>query len=154
VIEAALARGLTNPIRANAFVGALVHQISRDSALRITEAIRLGANFRSFQPSRLASYTLPVVDARQYKGLTGVLLPKRPQADRVVDRFLGRQPPAQPARGPDGPLTVSVLNALGTQGSPPGPPPPCSGPATGWRRSATRPAPAAAPPRSAMLPAA
>jgi LCP family protein required for cell wall assembly len=116
VIQAALAKGLANPVRANAFVGALVHEITKDSAFKLGEAIRLGAEFRSFKPSRLASYTLPVTDARDYKGLGSVLLPKRPDADRLVDRFLGRASPAAPAAGPDGVLTVSVLNGLGTKG--------------------------------------
>jgi polyisoprenyl-teichoic acid--peptidoglycan teichoic acid transferase len=114
VVKAALAKGLTNPVRANAFVGALVHEITKDSAFKVNEAIRLGANFRSFKPSRLATYTLPVVDAPGYRGLGDVLLPKRPDADRLVDRFLGRPAPVAPS--PAANLTVSVLNGLGTQG--------------------------------------
>jgi polyisoprenyl-teichoic acid--peptidoglycan teichoic acid transferase len=115
VIQAALSKGLANPIRANAFVGALVHEITKDSALKVGEAIRLAATFRSFRPSRLATYTLPVVDASDYRGLGAVLLPKRPDAERTVDRFLGRPPPATPA-APTGSLTVTILNGLGTQG--------------------------------------
>src|SRR5919108_1248196 len=46
--KAALAKGLTNPVRANAFVGSLVHQVTKDSALRVTEVIRTAAAFRSF----------------------------------------------------------------------------------------------------------
>ncbi len=113
VVKAALARGLTNPVRANAFVGALVHKITKDSAFKVNEAIRLGANFRSFKPSGLATYTLPVVDAVGYRGLGDALLPKRPDADRVIDQFLGRAAPAAPSAA--GSLTVSVLNGLGTQ---------------------------------------
>ena len=114
VIRAALSKGLANPVRANAFVGALAHEITKDSALQVGEAIRLAATFRSFRPSRLATYTLPVVDASDYRGLGAVLLPKRPDTERTIDRFLGR-PPAAPA-APSRSLTVTVLNGLGTQG--------------------------------------
>src|ERR671924_945720 len=60
LVETALAKGLTNPVRANAFIGSLVHEITKDSALKGRDVIRLAASFRSFKPSRLSSYTLPV----------------------------------------------------------------------------------------------
>src|SRR6266545_2271696 len=56
----ALALGLTNPVRANAFIGSLIHEVTKDSALKVRDVIRLAASFRSFKPSKLTSYTLPV----------------------------------------------------------------------------------------------
>jgi polyisoprenyl-teichoic acid--peptidoglycan teichoic acid transferase len=118
LLKTALAKGLTNPVRANAFVGSLVHEVTKDSALRVYEVIRTAAAFRSFSPSKLATYTLPVNVATNHP-LGDVLLLKQPDATAVVDRFLGREPttPATTAgaTAPAG-TQVSVLNGLGTAG--------------------------------------
>ena len=113
LVKAALDRGLTNPVRANAFVGSLVHEVTKDSALRVGDLIRTGAALRSFRPSQLATYTLPVTAATD-QPLGDVLRLKQPDAVGVVDRFLGRAPPAGPA--PSANTQVTVLNALGTSG--------------------------------------
>jgi hypothetical protein len=118
LLKAALDKGLTNPVRANAFVGSLVHEVTKDSALRVTEVIRTGAAFRSFSPSKLATYTLPVNVATEHP-LGDVLLLKQPDAGAVVDRFLGREttaPAATPGATAPASTQVSVLNALGTVG--------------------------------------
>ena len=114
LVRAALDKGLTNPVRANAFAGSLVHEVTKDSGLRVSEVIRTGAAFRSFRPSKLATYTLPVTVSSD-SPLGDVLQLKQPDAAGVVDRFLGRTPPpAAPA--PPADTRVTVLNALGTTG--------------------------------------
>ena len=113
--KAALDKGLTNPVRANAFVGSLVHEVTKDSALRAGDVIRTGAAFRSFSPSKLATHTLPVNVATGHP-LGDVLLLKQPDAQTVVDRFLGRAPPPAPGAAAPANLQVTVLNALGTSG--------------------------------------
>jgi LCP family protein required for cell wall assembly len=117
--KAALRKGLTNPVRANAFAGSLVHEVTKDSALRVNDVIRTAAAFRSFSPSKLATYTLPVTVSTTHP-LGDVLLLKQPDAERMVDRFLGRAPPpaASGDTGAAAPasLRVTVLNALGTSG--------------------------------------
>jgi LCP family protein required for cell wall assembly len=118
LLKTALAKGLTNPVRANAFVGSLVHEVTKDSALRVNEVIRTGAAFRSFSPSKLATYTLPVNVATDHP-LGDVLLLKQPEATAVVDRFLGREPTtpaATPGATAPASTQVSVLNGLGTAG--------------------------------------
>jgi len=118
LVKAALDKGLTNPVRANAFVGSLVHEVTKDSALRVSDVIRTGATFRSFSPSKLATYTLPVTVSTDHP-LGDVLLLKQPDAQTVVNSFLGRAPPTQePAPGATAPAStqVTVLNALGTTG--------------------------------------
>ena len=57
LVKAALDKGLTNPVRANAFVGSLVHEVTKDSGLRVSDVIRTGAAFRSFSPSKLPPTT-------------------------------------------------------------------------------------------------
>src|SRR5215218_3331286 len=116
--KAALDKGLTNPVRANAFVGSLVHEVTKDSALRVSDVIRTGAAFRSFSPSKLVTSTLPVTVATDHP-LGDVLLLKQPEAQTVVNSFLGHDPPTpQPAPGATAPAgtQVTVLNALGTTG--------------------------------------
>jgi LCP family protein required for cell wall assembly len=118
LVKAALDNGLTNPVRANAFVGSLVHEVTKDSALQVSDVIRTGAAFRSFSPSKLGTYTLPVTVAIDHP-LGDVLLLKQPDADTVVNRFLGRATPAPSATpGAAAPANtqVTVLNALGTSG--------------------------------------
>jgi LCP family protein required for cell wall assembly len=118
LVKAALDKGLTNPVRANAFVNSLVHEITKDSALRVSDVIRTGAAFRSLNPSKLASYTLPVTVSTDHP-LGDVLLLKQPDAAAVVDRFLGRAtttPSAPPGAAAPANTKVTVLNALGTAG--------------------------------------
>jgi polyisoprenyl-teichoic acid--peptidoglycan teichoic acid transferase len=115
LVEAALAKGLTNPVRANAFIGSLIHEITKDSALKVRDVIRLAASFRSFKPSRLSSSTLPVAEPSGKHPLGAVLVPKQPDAERTVDRFLGRTPQATTGK-PAGDAALTVLNALGTNG--------------------------------------
>jgi LCP family protein required for cell wall assembly len=117
--KAAVDKGLTNPVRANAFVGSLVHEVTKDSGLRVSDVIGIGAAFRSFRPSNLATYTLPVTVATDHP-LGDVLLLEQPEAATVVDRFLGRAPAPAPGAtaGAGAPANthVTVLNALGTNG--------------------------------------
>ena len=115
LVEAALAKGLTNPVRANAFIGSLIHEVTKDSALKVRDVIRLAASFRSFKPSKLTSYTLPVAVPSGDHPLGDILVPKQPDAERTVDRFLGRAPSATTGKAA-GDTTLTVLNALGTDG--------------------------------------
>jgi LCP family protein required for cell wall assembly len=118
LLKGAIDKGLTNPVRANAFVGSLVHEVTKDSALKVNDAIRTGAAFRSFSPSRLASYTLPVNVVTDHP-LGDVLVLKQPDATGVVDRFLGRAsttPGVVPGAVAPSSVQVTVLNALGTAG--------------------------------------
>jgi polyisoprenyl-teichoic acid--peptidoglycan teichoic acid transferase len=113
LVKAALDKGLTNPVRANAFVGSLVHEVTKDKSMRVNEVIRTGAAFRSFRPSELATYTIPVTVSTDHP-LGDVLLLKQPDAQSMVDRFLGRT--VAPAPAPAANTQVSILNALGTTG--------------------------------------
>jgi polyisoprenyl-teichoic acid--peptidoglycan teichoic acid transferase len=115
LVKAALDKGLTNPVRANAFVGSLVHEVTKDSGLRVSDVIRTGTAFRSFSPSKLATYTLPVTVSTDHP-LGDVLLLKQPDATAVVDRFLGRAPAPAPGAPAPANTQVTILNALGTTG--------------------------------------
>ncbi|HZD00391.1 MAG TPA: LCP family protein [Actinomycetes bacterium] len=123
VLRKALATGLTNPIRANGFIGAIVHDLTKDKGLDIGEVVRLGARFRSFKPSDLEAFTMPTQPLMQGETYRGEVL-KLPAAQRVVARFLGVPDPTatqagRPSTGPSkatAPTQVHIRNAIGVQG--------------------------------------
>jgi LCP family protein required for cell wall assembly len=103
----ALGTGLANPLRANAFAGSLAHSLTRDKDLSIGQVARLAGEFRSFNPSKLASQTIPTTvgvhhgDTVLRPGDPGfgqawrdpanweqILLPKQPDVRRALDTFL------------------------------------------------------------------
>jgi LCP family protein required for cell wall assembly len=128
VLQKALASGLTNPVRANAFIGAVVHDLTKDKGLSIADSVRLGARFRSFRPSDMETFTMPtqpLMDGRVYRGE----VIRQPAAQQVVAKFLGLPDPtvAQPggagaaagagvASKPTVATLVHVRNAIGVQG--------------------------------------
>jgi polyisoprenyl-teichoic acid--peptidoglycan teichoic acid transferase len=90
MLDTAIARGLTNPLRANAFIGAVVGHLTRDRGLTVGEAVGLARQFHSFDPGRLQTTAPPTVAVNHYQGFGDVLLLKQPDARRVIARFLGR----------------------------------------------------------------
>jgi LCP family protein required for cell wall assembly len=103
----ALGRNLANPVRANALVGSVVHSLTKDDALTIRRSVALARQFRSFDPSRLTTLTLPVDRAVQHNrvvrragqpgfdaglraGWEQVLLARQPDTRTTVARFLAR----------------------------------------------------------------
>jgi polyisoprenyl-teichoic acid--peptidoglycan teichoic acid transferase len=103
----ALGKGLANPLRANAFADSLAHSLTRDKGLSIGLVARLAGEFRSFNPSKLASQTIPTTvgvhqgDTVLRPGDPGfdqawqdpahweqILLPKQSETRRAVAQFL------------------------------------------------------------------
>jgi LCP family protein required for cell wall assembly len=117
----AAGRGLANPLRANALVGSVVRSLTKDDGLTIRRAVTLARQFRSFDPARLTTMTLPVERAVQHAGVVyaagdpgfdqglhhgweQVLLPKQPGAGAAVARLLAR--PTRPT--PPAPVTTTT----------------------------------------------
>jgi LCP family protein required for cell wall assembly len=112
----ALHKGLANPLRANRFIGSLVHNLTKDDGLSIGEATRLAGDFRSFDPAELGGQTIPTMVA-VHQGTTvlrpgdpgfqqafqdsahweQVLLPRQAETVRAVAQFLGEAPPTTTA---------------------------------------------------------
>jgi polyisoprenyl-teichoic acid--peptidoglycan teichoic acid transferase len=116
VLKTALAKGLTNPIRANRFIGAVVGHLTKDSGLTEADAVGLARQFRGFDPAQLGDQTIPIVVANNYQGLGDVLLLKQPDADRAIAKFLDRPVPTSTTPSTAQNVTVRVQNATGTQG--------------------------------------
>jgi polyisoprenyl-teichoic acid--peptidoglycan teichoic acid transferase len=92
----ALRRGLTDPLRANAVVGAVASHLTRDDTFTVGQAVRLAGQFRALRPGALVGLTIPTVPARLRNG-EQVLLPAQPATRQTVARFLGRPGPAHPS---------------------------------------------------------
>jgi LCP family protein required for cell wall assembly len=107
----AIAKGLTNPIRANAFIGAVVHDITKDSGLKISDVVRLAQLFRSFNPSAMPAYTLPTGNATD-AALGSIQMIKLPDAQQVVNQFLGL--PTSPSGGTAAAGNPATPGAAGT----------------------------------------
>jgi LCP family protein required for cell wall assembly len=115
VLRTAISKGLTNPVRANRFIGAVVGHLTKDSGLTEADAVGLARQFRGFDPDRLGDLTLPTVVANNYQGFGDVLLLQQPAADRVIARFLDRTTPST-TLAPASHVTVQVHNASGVSG--------------------------------------
>jgi LCP family protein required for cell wall assembly len=116
----AVGRDLANPIRANALVGSVVRSLTRDDRLSIRRAATLARQFRSFDPARMTTLTLPVERAVQRDGVVHragepgfepglrqgweqVLLPRQPDAGAALAKLLSH--PSRPA--PRAPATTA-----------------------------------------------
>jgi LCP family protein required for cell wall assembly len=91
----ALRRGLTNPLRANAVLGAVARHLTRDDTLSVGQAVRLAGQFRALRPGTVVGLTIPTEPGvRQGEQ---VLLPVQPATRQTVARFLGRSTPPHPS---------------------------------------------------------
>jgi LCP family protein required for cell wall assembly len=114
----ALGRDLANPLRANALVRSVVRSLTKDDRLTMGRSVTLARQFRSFDPARLATLTLPVDRAVERAGVIHrdgqpgfeeglrqgwqqVLLPRQPEAQATVAKLLSRPArPSPPAKVP------------------------------------------------------
>ncbi|MET0477950.1 MAG: LCP family protein [Actinomycetota bacterium] len=141
----AVGRNLANPIRANALVGSVVRSLTKDDQLTIRRSVALARQFRSFDPARLTTLTLPVDRAVQRDGVVRragqpgfeqglshgweqVLLARQPDARATVAKLLARPtrpaprtpttiaPPRPGARVAPAAVSVTVRNATSRQG--------------------------------------
>ncbi len=137
----ALGKGLANPLRANALADSLVHSLTRDKGLSISQMVRLAGEFRSFDPGKLASQTIPTTVA-VHQGATvlrqgdpgfeqawtdtahweQILLPRQPDTRRAVASFLGEREPTTTQPGSTGKPKASpstVRAGASTSSAPP-----------------------------------
>jgi len=92
------AKGLTNPIQANAVLGNLVQQVTIDTGFSIGTMLHVLRRYRGLDPDTVPELTLPVtlVPSGNYRydgGSYGsVVFPTEPADEQVIDQFLGRSP--------------------------------------------------------------
>ncbi len=116
VLKTGIAKGLTNPLRANQFLGAVVHSLTIDTGLSVGSAVSLVRQFRGFDPNQLGNVTLPTTVANHYQSFGDVLLLKQPDAGRAIASFLGQAQPttSAPAPAPSTATQVSIRVLNGT----------------------------------------
>lgn len=110
-----------NPVRLNSIISSAVPNVKIDDAFSTKDILRLAARFRSLEPDAVEMLPLPTVGVRE-RG-AAVLKLKQPEAGEIIDRLVGRAPPApdpaQAAAPPKvlpGSVRVRVLNGTGADG--------------------------------------
>lgn len=111
VIQAIAARAKSsyNPFTLNAFLGAVVHDVTVDKGMGFGTMFALATKYHAFSPSSLKSYTLPTV-AQASSRAGDVEVVSQPQAAQVLTQFLGAAP---------GTVTTPPVNAYGAPVPPP-----------------------------------
>jgi LCP family protein required for cell wall assembly len=116
LVHTAKTKGLDDPIRAQALLGSLVHEVKLDSQFGLGEMLDLLRRYRSVNPDQIPAVTLPitVVGGYRYQGGSygDVDMPAQPEDTSVIDSFLG----AAPAVAPPNSVTVDVSDISGTSG--------------------------------------
>jgi LCP family protein required for cell wall assembly len=118
VLKKAVGTGLTNPIALNNLISTGVHYLTVDNHLSTSDMVTLAKRFKSLSPDAVDNYTLPTTPANV--GGAAVLLLKQPDAQQLVDTFLGNVPAtggqtARPNVLP-GSVRIRVLNGAGVSG--------------------------------------
>jgi len=108
-------KGLNNPLRAEAVLSRVVHDITIDSGLSESDMLGLGTEYRNIDPSKVPTLTLPVTVVSNYSFAGGtygdVDFPSQPQDAQVIAQFLGAPAPA-PAAG----ASIDVQDISGVAG--------------------------------------
>jgi polyisoprenyl-teichoic acid--peptidoglycan teichoic acid transferase len=93
IIEAVIdkAKSSYNPLKINAFLGSLVHDITKDDAMSTGMLISLAQRFHAFSGSELQTSTLPTLGASSdVAGSVEVV--QEPAAAEMITQFLGTTP--------------------------------------------------------------
>jgi LCP family protein required for cell wall assembly len=93
IIEAVIdkAKSSYNPLKVNAFLGSLVHDITKDNAMSTSMLISLAQRFHAFSGSSLQTLTIPTLGASSdVAGSVEVV--QEPAAAQMITQFLGASP--------------------------------------------------------------
>jgi LCP family protein required for cell wall assembly len=98
------AKSSYNPLSVNAFLGSIVHDITKDEAMSTSMLLSLAQRFHAFSGSSLKTFTLPTVGASSYAA-GSVEVVQESAALQVISQFLGTSP---------GPVVTPPLNSYGS----------------------------------------
>jgi LCP family protein required for cell wall assembly len=93
IIEAVIdkAKSSYNPFTVNAFIGSIVHDITKDDGMSSDMIISLAQRYHAFSGSSLQTFTMPTAGA--YSSVAGdVEVVEEPSAQQVITQFLGTEP--------------------------------------------------------------
>ncbi len=119
MLRKAISKGVRNPVKLNALIGAGIDNVKLDSALSTKDIARIGKQFKSLEPEAVDMLTLPTDGFRTAAGAS-VLKLKTAEARVIINRFNG----LGAADSSDGPVPnispstvrVLVLNGTGVSG--------------------------------------
>ncbi len=104
-------KGLSNPLTANALIGAVINQITIDPGLK-GQLLSLISNYHNLNPATAPETTLPVTSVNNYSyngaDIGDIDLPVQPLDDQVIANWDGTALPA-----PVAPTAVEVSNIAG-----------------------------------------
>ena len=115
IIQAVIdkAKSSYNPLTVNAFLGSIVHDITKDDQMSTSMILSLAQRYHAFSGSALKTFTLPT--AGGYSSVAGdVEVVQEPAAEQVIAQFLGAAPNqvVTPPLDADGsPITVPATTA-------------------------------------------
>jgi anionic cell wall polymer biosynthesis LytR-Cps2A-Psr (LCP) family protein len=124
IIEAVInkAKSSYNPLRVNAFLSSIVHDITKDDAMSTSMMISLVQRYHAFSGSALQTFTLPTLGASSY-GAGSVEVVQEPAASEMIATFLGSSPQAvvtPPLNAYGSPITVPASTTTVPSTSAPG----------------------------------
>jgi anionic cell wall polymer biosynthesis LytR-Cps2A-Psr (LCP) family protein len=93
IIEAVIdkAKSSYNPLKVNAFLSSVVHDITKDSAMSTSMMLSLAQRYHAFSGSALQTFTLPTLGASSdVAGSIEVV--QQPAASEMISQFLGATP--------------------------------------------------------------
>jgi LCP family protein required for cell wall assembly len=117
--KAVKAKGLTNPLRANAVLGNVVNQLTIDDGMSVATMLDLLRRYGRLNPDTTPELTLPVtlVPSGNYRysggGYGSVVFPTEPADHQVIAQFLDQA--ALPAR--PGPVAIVDWSGTGAGGT-------------------------------------
>ena len=115
-----VARGIGNPLTANAILGNVAPQLTVDSGMTFSTLLGLVERYHAVSPSAMPEITLPVVLTNGNYFASGsdignVVFPSQPFDQNAIDTWLGLPGPPSGSMSPSG-ISVEVVNASGEYG--------------------------------------
>lgn len=112
LLSTAISKGLTNPITLNAFIGAVINQVSMDPGLK-NQLISLAETYGHINPGSIPETTLPVTTYNNYyyngASMGDVDFPVQPNDYQTIAKWDSGALPA-----PVAPTSVNVVNIVGS----------------------------------------
>jgi polyisoprenyl-teichoic acid--peptidoglycan teichoic acid transferase len=119
MLRKAISKGVRNPVKLNALIGAGIDNVKLDSALSTKDIARIGKQFNSLEPEAVDMLTLPTDGFRTAAGAS-VLKLRASEAQTIINRFNGigtTDAGSGPVPNiPPSTVRVLVLNGTGVSG--------------------------------------
>ena len=95
IIEAVIdqVKSSYNPLKVNAFLSSVVHDITKDTAMSTSTMISLVQRYHAFSGSDLQTFTLPTLGASSSTA-GSIEVVEQPAANQMISQFLGTSPNA------------------------------------------------------------